>query len=81
MPTEEMWTALGTMLKSHPAELMVWEGEPLDAVESRLAGMGIESVVFYPCSNVPRDGDFGSVMLQNVDNLKTAAATDLEEAD
>jgi zinc transport system substrate-binding protein len=72
MPSEEMWKALGTMLQSHRAELMVWEGEPLAEVESRLADMGIGSVVYDPCSNSPESGDFGSVMLQNLANLEAA---------
>ena len=60
------------MLQSHRAELMVWEGEPLAEVESRLADMGIGSVVYDPCSNSPESGDFGSVMLQNLANLEAA---------
>ena len=69
-PSEEMWQVLGTMLLSHPAKLMVWEGEPLPEVESRLAGLGIDSVVYDPCGNAPESGDFGTVMLQNLANLE-----------
>ena len=58
---------------------MVWEAEPLEAVKSRLAGLGIESVVYDPCANSPETGDFGSVMLQNLDNLKAASAAKAEE--
>lgn len=76
MPTEEMWGVLTTLQQSHPAEWMVWEEEPLEAVKSRLAGMGIESVVYDPCGNSPEDGDFGSVMLQNLANLQAAVSTD-----
>ena len=75
MPSEEMWEELGTMLQSHPVELMVWEGEPLAEVESRLAGMGIASVVYEPCGNSPESGDFGSVMLRNLANLEAAMET------
>jgi zinc transport system substrate-binding protein len=74
MPTEEMWRALSTLLQSHKAELMLWEREPLPEVDSRLASMGIESVVYDPCGNAPEEGDFGSVMLQNLANLKAALA-------
>jgi zinc transport system substrate-binding protein len=80
MPTEEMWGVLATLLQSHPAELMVWEGEPLEAVKSRLAGLGIQSVVYNPCGNVPGSGNYGSVMLQNLANLQTAAGSDSAEA-
>jgi len=76
MPTEEMWGALETLLQSHPAEVMVWEGEPLEAVGSRLEGMGIQSVVYNPCGNAPESGNYRSVMLQNVANLKAAVGPD-----
>jgi len=80
MPTEEMWGVLATLLQSHPAELMVWEGEPLEAVKSRLAGMGIQSVVYNPCGNAPESGNYGSVMLQNLANLQAVAGSDSAEA-
>ncbi len=80
MPTEEMWGALATLLQSHPAELMVWEGEPLEAVKSRLAGLGLQSVVYNPCGNAPESGNYGSVMLQNVANLQAVAGSDSGEA-
>ena len=80
MPTEEMWNELSTLLQSHPAELMIWEGEPLEAVKSRLAGLGIQTVVYNPCGNAPESGDFGSVMLQNLANLQAAVGSDSGEA-
>jgi len=36
----------------------------------RLKSMGVGSVVFDPCGNVPEQGDFFTVMQQNVENLK-----------
>jgi len=80
MPTEEMWNVLSTLRQSHPAELMVWEGEPLETVRSRLAGMGIQSVVYNPCGNAPEVGDYGSVMLENLANLQAVAGSDSAEA-
>lgn len=80
MPTEEMWGVLETLVKSHPAELMVWEGEPQEAVKSRLVGMGIQSVVYDPCGNAPEVGDYGSVMLENLANLQAVAGSDSAEA-
>ena len=80
MPTEEMWGVLATLLQSHPAELMVWEGEPLEAVKSRLAGLGLQSVVYNPCGNTPESGNYGSVMLQNLANLQAAVESDSGEA-
>ncbi len=80
MPTEKMWNELSTLLQSHPAEFMVWEGEPLEEVENRLAEMGLTSVIYDPCGNAPESGDFGSVMLQNHDNLKMAVDADSGDA-
>ena len=38
----------------------------------RLKVMGMESLVFDPCGNVPDQGDFMTVMLRNFENLKSA---------
>ena len=38
----------------------------------KLAASGIKSLVFDPCGNVPDQGDFLSVMKQNVKNLEAA---------
>ncbi len=81
MPTEEMWEVLATLLQSHPAELMLWEAEPLEAVKSRLEGLGLQSVVYNPCGNAPESGNYGSVMLQNLANLQAVAGSDSSEAE
>lgn len=69
-PEEQMWADLEKMLKEHPAKWMIWEGEPLAQSVAKLKSMGIESIVFDPCGNRPDDGDFLSVMKENVENLK-----------
>ena len=40
-----------------------------EASATRLGGLGIESLVFDPCSNVPDEGDFLEVMRSNAGNL------------
>jgi zinc transport system substrate-binding protein len=72
LPSENQWSELGTILKDHPARWMIWEGEPLSESVTKLKSMGIESLVFDPCGNVPEQDDFLSVMQQNVENLKLA---------
>ncbi len=74
MPTDEQWTELTGLLKSHEAKCMVWEGEPRQETATRLREMGIESVVFDPCGNVPEDGDFLTVMRLNLRNVQEAFA-------
>lgn len=71
-PTLEQWSELKAVLKEHPAQWMVWEGEPLPGVAAELEKIGVKSLVFDPAGNVPAKGDFLSVMKQNIANLKAA---------
>jgi zinc transport system substrate-binding protein len=72
MPTVEQWMELKGILKNHPAEWMIWEREPQkDSVEG-LKLMGVSSIVFDPCGNVPREGDFMEVMRKNMRNFRRA---------
>jgi len=73
MPDAGMWRELETLLDSHPARFMLWEGEPLPEVAERLRGMGVESVVFDPCASMPANADdFLDVMQANAEALETA---------
>ena len=72
LPNESQWMELRAMLKLHPARWMVWEGDPLKATVEKLGSLGINSLVFDPCGNVPHQGDFLTIMRQNVENLKRA---------
>ena len=72
IPTNEQMMTLNRILKEHPAKWMVWEGEPMKETVERLLSIGVNSLVFNPCGNTPDQGDFLSVMRQNVDNLKLA---------
>ena len=69
-PDELMWKHLEEIVEEHPAQWMIWEGEPLPQSMAKLKQMGIESIVFDPCGNKPEDGDFLSVMKGNVENLR-----------
>ncbi len=70
VPTEEAWRGLDALLGEHPAPLMLWEGEPLEQTANRLRAMGVESIVFDPSRNAPREGGYLVVMRRNVDNLR-----------
>jgi len=61
---------LQTLLAAHPAKYMLWEAEPLPDVRAKLSDMGISVVVFAPAGNTPSEGDFYSVMQQNLSRLK-----------
>ena len=66
VPGEGQWRDLETLLRSHPARWMLWEAEPLPETAERLRGYGVEAVVFDPCGNAPPDGDFLTVMRENI---------------
>jgi zinc transport system substrate-binding protein len=69
-PGGEQWIELKGILKNHPAQWMIWEGEPLNKTVQKLESMGMKSIVLNPCGNVPEQGDFITVMKANVENLK-----------
>ena len=72
IPTNEQMMELNSILKEHPAKWMIWEGNPMKQSAERLKAISVDSLVFNPCGNTPDQGDFLSVMRQNVENLKPA---------
>jgi zinc transport system substrate-binding protein len=70
--TNEQMMELNSILKEHPAKWMIWEGNPMKQSAERLKAIGVDSLVFNPCGNIPDQGNFLSVMRQNVENLKPA---------
>ena len=61
---------LNKLLENHTAKWMIWENTPIKSAVDVLEAMGIKSVVFNPCENVPLEGDFLSVLKDNVTNLE-----------
>ena len=72
MPDKDQWQALQAIRAKHPATWMIWEGEPMSASVDKLQAMGVKSLVFDPCGNTPEQGDFLSIMRQNIANLQQA---------
>ncbi|MBW2554184.1 MAG: zinc ABC transporter substrate-binding protein [Deltaproteobacteria bacterium] len=70
VPGDEQWIELRGMLKDHPTQWMIWESDPIKKSVERLKTMGTYSLVFNPCGNVLEQGDFLSVMRENVKNLR-----------
>lgn len=60
------------VLAGHRARWMIWEGEPSKENVEKLGALGIQSVVFDPCGNVPASGDFMTVMKANVEAMENA---------
>jgi zinc transport system substrate-binding protein len=71
-PSFQQWQNLKRTLTYHPAKWMVWEANPNQATVVKLKSMGVNSLVFDPCGNAPDQGDFLTVMQQNILNLKKA---------
>jgi zinc transport system substrate-binding protein len=72
VPSDSQLREFQVILNQHPARWMIWEGEPLQASVDKLKTLGVDSLVFDPCGNVPEQGDFLTVMRSNVDNLRKA---------
>jgi zinc transport system substrate-binding protein len=74
MPSESMWQELTTLLSSHPAKWMIWEGKPNPEITAKLVELGVQSIVFAPCGGAPDNGDFATVMKLNIEALKAVLA-------
>jgi zinc transport system substrate-binding protein len=72
VPADEQWRALKDLLKQHPAKWMIWEGQPVQVSVDKLKLLGVESLVFDPCGNVPDQGDFMTIMRKNEKDLRRA---------
>jgi zinc transport system substrate-binding protein len=70
MPSRQQWAELQSILEEHPAQWMIWEGEPVASSVARLQELGVGSLVFDPCGNVPDNGDFMDMMRRNIENLR-----------
>ena len=70
VPHDDQLRELKEILNQHPAKWMIWEGDPLPESVEKLKSMSVSSLVFDPCGNKPEQGDFITVMKQNIENLK-----------
>ena len=72
-PDGHAWDHLEELLQSHPANWMLWEGEPLEETVAGLAEIGVEAVVFDPCGNRPDEGNYLTVMAAAAAALEATA--------
>ena len=70
VPTDAQMEELKAILSSHPAKLMIWEGEPAAESVSKLKQLGLAGVVFDPCANTPDKGDWLTTMEGNLKGLE-----------
>ena len=72
IPDAAQWHSLQHLLDTHDAGWMVWEGNPAAQSVEQLRTLGVNSLVFAPCANTPDQGDFISVMKNNIMELQKA---------
>jgi len=68
-PDENEWQNFELILKDHPARYMLWEAEPAAETVDHLNQHDVKVIVFNPGANKYNDGDFISIIMQNVENL------------
>lgn len=56
-------------LHKNDSQMMLWEGDPHPETRKLLEEADIKVVVFLPCGNKPGQGDYLTVMRQNLENL------------
>jgi zinc transport system substrate-binding protein len=72
-PADAAWAALDALLAGHPAELILWEAEPLDETRRALEERGVRSVVFAPGGGRGAAGeDWLALMAENAARLEKA---------
>jgi len=71
-PPAKEWEALKSTLEQYPARWMIWEGAPLAETSKKLQELGVEIIIFDPCGNAPREGDYLTLMRSNFASLKKA---------
>lgn len=70
IPTEADLLELDVVLEEHSASHLIWEAMPPPEAVRILEQSGIHSVLFRPCANRPSEGDWLTVMKENVANLR-----------
>jgi zinc transport system substrate-binding protein len=76
MPNDDEWQRFDALRAAHPATLMLWEGEPGEAVRRALEGRGVTVLVFDPAGAADNRGArvWLDAMEANVARLEAAAA-------
>ena len=68
-PNEKQWDEIKKISGEKDVKTILWEGEPLEKTKEKLTSLGITSLVYSPCGDMPSEGDFQSVMESNIRNL------------
>jgi len=71
-PSDAEWQRLAGRLRNQRASVMLWEGEPSPATTAKLRELGITPVVFETGAWTPAQGDYLTLMQQNIERLTEA---------
>jgi len=76
IPSDEQMVEVNALLNDSPASWMIWEKKPDPKAISLLEELNIKSIVFDPLINKPLEGDFMSVMQDNIERLRLVLPKD-----
>ncbi len=79
--TDKDLADLKKILSKHQAGWMIWEDQPTEENIAAIAGLGLKSVVFSPCANLPDEGDWLTVMKRNLANLEELLKSPVQAAE
>lgn len=66
----DFWYQLNNFSKSKTIQLMLCNYQPSDQTIKKLKMMNIKIIIFISCANTPPNGNFITVMEDNISNLK-----------
>ncbi len=69
IPEKKQWEEFENLIIGSTPRLMLWEDSPISELEKQLLNLDVKILVFKPCSNMPTEGDFLSIMNNNINNL------------
>ncbi len=69
-PSTINWQKIEKTALQHRAHWIIWPQAPLPMSRQHLDDIQVKSVIFSPCSMPPKQGDFITVMQQNIKNLQ-----------
>lgn len=70
MPSLSEWKKLEIMLEKSPTKWMIWEEPPRQEIIDMMHNYGLEPILYYPLAKKPKQGDFISVMTENIKRLE-----------
>ena len=72
MPDADQWPVLERMMAETGARVLIWEARPPEDAIVKADALGLQSVVFSPLAGLPRDGDFLTIMRDQIADLAAA---------